>query len=1452
MSEKKFLTGIDLNGNTLNNIGNTGASATAGSIKYDAGTLYYHNGTEWVALGEGMKYMGELADATLPQGAEDGEVYRVMSDTYDQVPMAYSAGTWRSFTSAEIKYIVHQRANEGSLKCFCVIDGQYKGLMLLPDDFANETSITFNWNAESAGGHYSDNQFTMQQFKQLESEGAVLFPCTVFPNRSWAETRCVGTHIYWTGSRLGQAYVSASFTWYDSSNDPTYDTTDSGDFLRCDDNWQSLNPFAVRLIQVVSDSEKAFGITLGGNSYYVKFAPANLQYNCQAHKFRFAKNQYDACTLEQNGRPEWVAQANVTLTGNRWVDAMGYGSSGYNANWTPASRTNNQYTAPTDNLLNTNWDWGTYNQIGGWTEGVYPAGSAFVVDNGELVPLCAGVPLDIYEQLPNIADKADKVSGATSGNFAGLDATGNLTDSGVSPADISGSSNYTIYAPMSVMASETPILLGTEFSDITDAIEQGKNPILVVTAQDSTEQVNYVKINDYLRTSLATIPDGQGGTITPTDAITFYTTLNFIGTTTDLLVIFVNPADNETYIYFKAVSLPIILWDNNSAIYQAWGDNSEKAIDVKIDGVTIKKQNDGTLYADVDGNYPIYVPETSLLPNVPALLSTSFTDICGAIADGKNPMVILTTRVGGETVNVGKIDDYAIGSPGNIPDGHGGTINPTDAITFHMTIYREGTNTIDTNLFVIFVNPNDNNTYICLMEWSRIIPDDTFVIDATGGNQTDQYPNAQTFEQIINAYNSGKRLALKTDYSTQGFGFGITSTILLTEYEYRETEVELTPPPDYTFRLDKNITFSTDKENPYFPYFTSNLHITIGQGDAIQGTNEHKIAVVATQMLMARDFKLVTPENATNGNVAINRYEYNSNTQDYDSLTESIGIEGAGGTTVTTDANGKIIVTSQAAAEEVYIQNVTGGETSAQAEAIYNNFVTAYNAGKVCIASHSQHQMTTTYELFYLDSYSTQNNSGILHFTNDVSYVNVEKIYNSHYLPPTSYSVTIGTIQQTVYEESTSTNDDFPVVVSTHANDNGTSHFASGVTINPSSGLLIANDIEAGTLTATDGIMVLPQSSDKVVQIEPDSISIYRDFGTTAQDRIRMDIDGVWFNDTCITPQLIEGNGIILTPSADTTSITIDADTSLIYTVYFDESGFGNPEYTPVALGMNFDDIIAEYENGKSIALEIFSENPSAHTKTADYRYDCELKNGQTVGDYTIPIYTNSYSYSNTQVSGYIKFTRTEAKAYVSSPSISYILQTEIYIYKDPSDNNATKIFRHTTEVTSRTSLSNSAISRSGNTQVEYFDVKIDNSTIRKTNNGTLYAVVNDHPIAYLVLTFQSAIGVISSDGTNMIEIQFNGTTVPTSYDSTNGWNVEYHKVMNEIFRVVYEGSLLHIKLRFANDQAKEAIYYSQMASYDISDESTILSGTTFTRLNILYYEGSIQNKIAFDFTYMQ
>lgn len=71
-----------------------------------------------------------------------------------------------------------------------------------------------------------------------------------------------------------------------------------------------------------------------------------------------------------------------------------------------------------------------------------------VVMNGSTVPLDSQGVADLGTVVTSKTDKADKVTGATNGNFAGLDANGNLTDSGhkhseylTSHQDISGKLN---------------------------------------------------------------------------------------------------------------------------------------------------------------------------------------------------------------------------------------------------------------------------------------------------------------------------------------------------------------------------------------------------------------------------------------------------------------------------------------------------------------------------------------------------------------------------------------------------------------------------------------------------------------------------------------------------------------------------------------------------------------------------------------------------------------------------------------------------------------------------------------------------------------------------------------------------------------------------------------------------------------------------------------------------
>jgi hypothetical protein len=74
-----------------------------------------------------------------------------------------------------------------------------------------------------------------------------------------------------------------------------------------------------------------------------------------------------------------------------------------------------------------------------------PDGSVFAMD-------AAGTERELTNQ--SLAGKADKVSGATAGNLAGLDAGGNLMDSGSSPASFDPAGSAAAIGVESIMASE--------------------------------------------------------------------------------------------------------------------------------------------------------------------------------------------------------------------------------------------------------------------------------------------------------------------------------------------------------------------------------------------------------------------------------------------------------------------------------------------------------------------------------------------------------------------------------------------------------------------------------------------------------------------------------------------------------------------------------------------------------------------------------------------------------------------------------------------------------------------------------------------------------------------------------------------------------------------------------------------------------------------------------------
>lgn len=90
----------------------------------------------------------------------------------------------------------------------------------------------------------------------------------------------------------------------------------------------------------------------------VFFAKGNLQYQASTNTWRFAANQWDTISLNDN------RLRSATYDG--WIDQFRYGTSGY-LGVMPYSYTNEPWETyediPSTNISGTNYDWGIYNPI---------------------------------------------------------------------------------------------------------------------------------------------------------------------------------------------------------------------------------------------------------------------------------------------------------------------------------------------------------------------------------------------------------------------------------------------------------------------------------------------------------------------------------------------------------------------------------------------------------------------------------------------------------------------------------------------------------------------------------------------------------------------------------------------------------------------------------------------------------------------------------------------------------------------------------------------------------------------------------------------------------------------------------------------------------------------------------------------------------------------------------
>ena len=128
-------------------------------------------------------------------------------------------GTWRTLTTEEWKYLLHDRSNASGLLSYAQVAG-IKGLVILPDDWQIPDNLSFisakdkewTWGGKfpSSYSHPDDhiNTYDIQQWQLMEAAGAVFMPCAGFiqtatlqnlgtTGRYWSATKNIKTKAFY-------------------------------------------------------------------------------------------------------------------------------------------------------------------------------------------------------------------------------------------------------------------------------------------------------------------------------------------------------------------------------------------------------------------------------------------------------------------------------------------------------------------------------------------------------------------------------------------------------------------------------------------------------------------------------------------------------------------------------------------------------------------------------------------------------------------------------------------------------------------------------------------------------------------------------------------------------------------------------------------------------------------------------------------------------------------------------------------------------------------------------------------------------------------------------------------------------------------------------------------------------------------------------------------------------
>lgn len=118
---------------------------------------------------------------------------------------------WRSLTADEWVYLFYSRSNAATLFALGSVNG-VNGLILLPDNwtlpkgaaFASASAKGYEWENSVDGNYtgcaYTDNEYSIKQWKKMESAGAVFLPAAGSRSGTKITTAAGSFGFYWSAT----------------------------------------------------------------------------------------------------------------------------------------------------------------------------------------------------------------------------------------------------------------------------------------------------------------------------------------------------------------------------------------------------------------------------------------------------------------------------------------------------------------------------------------------------------------------------------------------------------------------------------------------------------------------------------------------------------------------------------------------------------------------------------------------------------------------------------------------------------------------------------------------------------------------------------------------------------------------------------------------------------------------------------------------------------------------------------------------------------------------------------------------------------------------------------------------------------------------------------------------------------------------------------------------------